>query len=86
MCGFETKPAILNNTIRGNARGGIYENIISESLLRKEWKSGSKGNFASLYGNVYLMFIFDSVAKVKNVYEFNILPVSPLVSNGAGSP
>ena len=35
MYGFETKRAILNNTIRGNARGGLYENIISECLVKR---------------------------------------------------
>jgi len=33
--GFETKRSILDNTIRGNARGGIYENIISECLVKR---------------------------------------------------
>lgn len=36
--GFETKRAILNNTIRGNARGGIYENIIAECFVKKGYK------------------------------------------------
>lgn len=35
MYGFDTKLAILNNTIKGNARGGIYENIISECLIKR---------------------------------------------------
>lgn len=35
MYGFETKLAVLHDTIRGNARGGIYENIISECLLKQ---------------------------------------------------
>ena len=35
MYGFETKKAILQNTIMGNAKGGIYENIISECLIKK---------------------------------------------------
>lgn len=35
MYGFDTKLAILNDTIRGNARGGIYENIISECLKKR---------------------------------------------------
>ncbi|MBQ9416169.1 MAG: ATP-binding protein [Clostridia bacterium] len=35
MYGYETKLAILNDTIRGNARGGIYENIISECLMKR---------------------------------------------------
>lgn len=35
MYGFETKKAILMNTIRGSAKGGIFENIISECLVKK---------------------------------------------------
>ena len=35
MYGFETKRAILDNTIRGSAKGGIYENVIGESLIKK---------------------------------------------------
>ena len=34
MYGFETKKAVLMNTIQGNAKGGLYENIISESLIK----------------------------------------------------
>ena len=34
MYGPETKISVLNNTIKGNARGGIYENIISECLIK----------------------------------------------------
>ena len=36
--GFETKRAILNNTIKGNAKGGIYESIIAECLVKKGYK------------------------------------------------
>jgi len=36
--GFETKRAILNNTLKGNVKGGIYENIIGESLIKKGYK------------------------------------------------
>ncbi len=38
MYGFETKLAILNNTIKGNAKGGVYENVVSESLIKKGYK------------------------------------------------
>lgn len=34
MYGFEVKKAILTNTLVGNAKGGIYENVIAESLLK----------------------------------------------------
>lgn len=38
LYGFETKRAILNNTILGNAKGGIYENIIAECLIKRGYK------------------------------------------------
>lgn len=38
LYGPETKLAILNNTLKGNAKGVIYENIISESLLKRGYK------------------------------------------------
>ena len=38
LYGPETKLAILNNTLKGNAKGGIYENVISESLLKRGYK------------------------------------------------
>lgn len=33
--GFETKRAILNDTIKGNVRAGIYENVIAQCLISK---------------------------------------------------
>ncbi|MGM9858119.1 MAG: ATP-binding protein [Bacilli bacterium] len=38
MYGDETKLAILNNTIKGNTKGGIYENVIGNELLKKGYK------------------------------------------------
>lgn len=38
LYGFETKKGIINNTLYGNAKGGIYENIIAESLVKKGYK------------------------------------------------
>jgi len=32
--GFETKKALLNNVLKGNAKGGIYENVIAECLAK----------------------------------------------------
>lgn len=36
--GFETKLEILNGTLKGNAKGGIYENVISECLIKNGHK------------------------------------------------
>lgn len=35
MYGFETKLAVLNDSIKGKAKGGIYENVISECLIKR---------------------------------------------------
>lgn len=32
--GFQTKLAVLNGTLLGNAKGGVYENLISEMLVK----------------------------------------------------
>lgn len=38
MYGFETKKAVLENVIKGNAKGGIYENIIAEILVKNGYE------------------------------------------------
>ncbi|MCQ2797647.1 MAG: DUF4143 domain-containing protein [Bacilli bacterium] len=38
MYGFETKLAILQDKIKGNAKGGIYENVISECLIKRGYR------------------------------------------------
>lgn len=38
MYGDETKKAVLTNTIKGSAKGGIYENAISEALIKRGYK------------------------------------------------
>jgi len=35
MFGFEMKAAIINNTLKGSSKGGIYENLIADILLKK---------------------------------------------------
>lgn len=35
MYGFNTKLAVLNGTLRGNAKGGVFENLIAEMLIKK---------------------------------------------------
>ena len=35
LFGFETKLAVLNNTLVGFAKGGIYENFVAEALVKK---------------------------------------------------
>lgn len=35
MYGFDMKAAVLDNTLKGPAKGGIYENLIADILLKK---------------------------------------------------
>ena len=34
LYGYEARIGILQNTIKGNAKGGIYENVIAECLIK----------------------------------------------------
>lgn len=36
MYGFEIKKEIIDNTLKGPAKGGIYENLVADILLKKE--------------------------------------------------
>ena len=38
LYGAETKRAILTNSLKRNAKGGVYENIIAESLVKRGYK------------------------------------------------
>jgi len=38
MYGFEIKKEIINNTLKGQAKGGIYENFIADILMKKNIK------------------------------------------------
>ena len=35
LFGFDTKLAVMNNTLTGYAKGGIYENFVAEALVKK---------------------------------------------------
>lgn len=35
MYGLNTKRVLLDNTMKGNAKGGLYENVIAETLVKK---------------------------------------------------
>ncbi|MDD5602589.1 MAG: AAA family ATPase [Eubacteriales bacterium] len=38
MYGFEMKKAIINDTLTGEAKGGIYENLVADMLIKRGYK------------------------------------------------
>ena len=59
--GFETKNAVLMGTLRGNAKGGVYENLISELLI----KNGYRLNYYKTAGSTMeLEFIIEKGGEV----------------------
>lgn len=70
LYGNETKLAILNNTLKGNAKGGIYENIISEALIKKGYK-------------LYYYKSKDSTLEIEFIIEKNgeVLPIEVKAGN-----
>jgi predicted AAA+ superfamily ATPase len=53
MYGFEMKQAIISNTLKGPAKGGIYENLIADMLV----KNGYNLNYYKLNDNLELEFL-----------------------------
>ena len=70
LYGNETKLAILNNTLKGNVKGGIYENAISEALLKKGYK-------------LYYYKVSDSTLEIEFIIEKNgeVIPVEVKAGN-----
>ena len=70
LYGEETKLAILNNTLKGNVKGGIYENVISELLMKKGYK-------------LYYYKINDSTMEIEFLLERNgeVLPIEVKAGN-----
>lgn len=69
--GFEMKKAILDNLLKGNSKGGIFENIIGECLIKKGYK---------LY-----YYKPDSTHEVEFLIEKNgeVLPIEVKASNSS---
>lgn len=60
LLGFETKRALLNNTLKGFAKGGIYENFVAETLV----KNGYSIHYYKPNDNLELEFIIEKNAEV----------------------
>lgn len=72
LYGFNTKLAVLNGTLKGNAKGGIYENLIAETLVKRGY-------------TLHYYKKNDSTMEIEFVIEKDgeVLPVEVKASNGA---
>lgn len=72
--GYETKLAVLENKLKGNAKGGIYENLVSEMLVKS-------GHRLSYYKKQ------DSSMEIEFLVELDgeVVPVEVKAGNGASA-
>jgi hypothetical protein len=71
MYGFEMKQAIINNTLKGPAKGGIYENLIADMLV----KNGYDLHYYKLNDTIELEFLIP--------YNDKVIPIEVKAGNTA---
>jgi len=72
MYGFEMKEALITDRLKGSAKGGIYENLVADILV----KNGHKlYYYRSTAGDLEMEFLLNEGAK--------IVPVEVKAKNGA---
>ena len=72
LYGFEMKKAIIDDELKGNAKGGIYENLISDMLTKRRHKLNY---YRTESGSVEIEFLISEDAK--------IIPIEVKVNNGS---
>lgn len=60
LFGFETKRALLNGTLKGFAKGGIFENFVAETLIKK----GYTLHYYKVEDNFEIEFIIEQNGEV----------------------
>lgn len=71
LYGFEIKSEIINDTLQGDVKGGIYENLIADMLAKRGYKLNY---YRSETGTVEMEFLISENAK--------IIPVEVKSNNG----
>jgi len=72
MYGFEMKKAIIDDTLNGNAKGGIYENLIADMLTKQGYKLNY---YRTENGSTEVEFLISNDAKV--------IPIEVKANNGS---
>jgi hypothetical protein len=71
MYGFEMKQAIIDNTLKGSAKGGIYENLIADMLI----KNGYNLHYYKVNDNIEIEFLIQ--------YKSQVVPIEVKAGNTA---
>ncbi len=71
LYGFEIKNEIINDTLKGPVKGGIYENLIADMLIKRGYKLNY---FRSENGSIEIEFLISNNAK--------IIPIEVKSNNG----
>lgn len=72
LYGFEIKKTIIDDTLGGNAKGGIYENLIADMLTKRGYKLNY---YRTDNGSVEVEFLISNDAK--------IIPIEVKANNGS---
>lgn len=72
LYGFEIKKTIIDDTLSGNAKGGIYENLIADMLTKRGYKLNY---YRTDNGSVEVEFLISKDAK--------IIPIEVKANNGS---
>lgn len=72
LYGFEIKKTIIDDTLSGNAKGGIYENLIADMLTKRGYKLNY---YRTDNGSVEVEFLISKNAK--------IIPIEVKANNGS---
>lgn len=72
MYGFDMKMAIIDDTLTGDAKGGIYENLIADMLTKRGYKLNY---YRTQNGSVEVEFLISKAAK--------IIPLEVKANNGS---
>lgn len=72
LYGFDMKKAIIDDTLIGNAKGGIYENLIADMLTKRGYKLNY---YRTESGSIEIEFLISKEAK--------IVPIEVKANNGS---
>ena len=72
MYGFDMKLAIVDDTVKGEVKGGIYENLIADMLIKRGYKLNY---YRSQDNSVEIEFLITDGAKV--------VPIEVKANNGS---